>query len=137
MGVEPFLIAATVIGVLAQRLSRRVCSNCKEAYQAKASDLRRFGFVSENPDEPITLYRGKGCDTCRGSGYKGRLGIYELMVMNQEIAELVVRRATLGDIKAAAIANGMEDMKSDGLYKILRGDTTPDEVMRVVFTAGF
>lgn len=137
MGVEPFLIAATVIGVLAQRLSRRVCSNCKEPYQAKASDLRRFGFVAENPDEPITLYRGKGCDTCRGSGYKGRLGIYELMVMNQEIAELVVRRATLGDIKAAAVANGMEDMKSDGLYKILRGDTTPDEVMRVVFTAGF
>ena len=137
MGVEPFLIAATVIGVLAQRLSRRICSNCKEPYTAKASDLRRFGFGLDNPDEVITLYRGKGCDNCRGSGYKGRLGIYELMTMNQEIAELVVRRATLGDIKAAAVANGMEDMKSDGLYKILRGDTTPDEVMRVVFTAGF
>ncbi len=137
MGVEPFLIAATVIGVLAQRLSRRVCRNCKEPYSAKASDLRRFGFGLDNPDEVITLYKGKGCELCRGSGYKGRLGIYELMTMNQEIAELVVRRATLGDIKAAAVANGMEDMKADGLFKILNGDTTPDEVMRVVFTAGF
>ncbi|MBC8143046.1 MAG: Flp pilus assembly complex ATPase component TadA [Armatimonadetes bacterium] len=137
MGVEPFLIAATVIGVLAQRLARKICSNCKEPYEAKASDLARFGFQSDNPDEVITLYRGKGCDVCRGSGYKGRLGIYELMVMNQEIAELVVRRATLGDIKAAALANGMKDMRADGLYKIQNGLTTPDEVMRVVFTAGF
>ena len=137
MGVEPFLIAATVIGVLAQRLSRRICSNCKEPYTTKASELRRFGFGLDNPDEIITLYRGKGCDICRGSGYKGRLGIYELMTMNQEIAELIVRRATLGDIKAAAVANGMKDMKEDGLWKILNGHTTPDEVMRVVFTAGF
>ena len=137
MGVEPFLIAATVIGVLAQRLARKICVNCKEPYEAKASDLARFGFQSDNPDEVITLYRGKGCDVCRGSGYKGRLGIYELMVMNQEIAELVVRRATLGDIKAAAVANGMQDMRADGLYKIQNGMTTPDEVMRVVFTAGF
>jgi len=88
MGVEPFLIAATVIGILAQRLSRRICQNCKEPYTVKASDLLRFGLKPEDHDEMITLYRGKGCDICRGSGYKGRLGIYELMTMNQEIAEL-------------------------------------------------
>jgi type IV pilus assembly protein PilB len=138
MGVEPFLISATVIGVLAQRLTRRICSECKEPYAAKAGDLARFGFQDaiENPEKEITLYRGRGCEVCRGKGFKGRLGVYELLTMNSEIAELVVRRAPLQDIRDAAKANGMAEMKEDGLAKILAGVTTPDEVMRVVFTAG-
>ena len=136
MGVEPFLIAATVVGVLAQRLARRICTACKEPYTASAEELIKFGFASDNLNEEVTLFRGKGCDVCRGSGYKGRLGIYELMTMNNEIAELVVRRAPLADIKDAAKANGMKEMKEDGLAKILSGQTTPDEVRRVVFTAG-
>lgn len=136
MGVEPFLIAATVVGVLAQRLARRICSNCKEPYTTSSDELLKFGFDPEDLSADVTLYRGKGCDVCRGSGYKGRLGIYELMTMNNEIAELVVRRAPLADIKDAAKANGMKEMKEDGLAKILSGQTTPDEVRRVVFTAG-
>jgi type IV pilus assembly protein PilB len=136
MGVEPFLIAATVIGVLAQRLARKICANCKEPYTVSAEELAKFGFAQNNLNEEVTLFRGKGCDTCRGSGYKGRMGIYELMTMNNEIAELVVRRAPLADIKDAAVANGMKEMKQDGLMKILSGQTTPDEVRRVVFTAG-
>ena len=136
MGVEPFLISATVIGVLAQRLGRKVCSNCKEPYECPAADLRRFGFKPESPDQTITLWRGVGCETCRHTGYKGRLGLYSLMRLNDEVAELIVRRASLNDIRDASKANGMHELKEDGLQKVLDGITTPEEVMRVVFTAG-
>jgi type IV pilus assembly protein PilB len=136
MGVEPFLISATVIGVLAQRLARRICKECKEPYQVKAADLAKFGFKVEDPNHEVTLYKGRGCDNCRGKGFRGRMGIYELLRMNSEIAELIVRRAPLADIKDAAKANGMKEMREDGLRKILDGMTTPEEVMRVVFTAG-
>jgi type IV pilus assembly protein PilB len=137
MGVEPYLISATVIGVLAQRLARRICPRCAEKYEVRAAELRRFGFHPENPDEMISLNRGKGCEYCRFTGWRGRIGLYELMVMNAEIAELVVRRAPLADIKEASKANGMKELREDGLVKVLAGTTTPDEVMRVVFTAGY
>jgi len=136
MGVEPFLISATVIGIMAQRLARKICANCKEPYKVPAEELRRFGFVPEHADQEVTLFRGRGCEVCRQKGFKGRIGLYELMTVNEEIAELVVRRAPLADIKEAAKANGMKEMREDGLRKVLEGVTTPDEVMRVVFTAG-
>ncbi len=136
MGVEPFLISATVIGVLAQRLGRKICSNCKEPYEVEGSELRRFGFKPESEDQKVTLWRGRGCENCRQTGYRGRLGIYSLMRVNDEIAELIVRRAPLADIRDASKANGMLELKEDGLNKVLEGITTPDEVMRVVFTAG-
>jgi type IV pilus assembly protein PilB len=137
MGVEPYLIAATVIGVLAQRLARKVCSNCKEPRITKAADLRSFGFQLQDPDEMVTIWEGTGCEECRYRGFRGRVGIYELMVINTEIAELIVRRAPLADIKEAAKANGMKELREDGLIKVLEGITTPDEVRRVVFTAGY
>ncbi|MCC7434731.1 MAG: Flp pilus assembly complex ATPase component TadA [Methanoregulaceae archaeon] len=137
MGVEPYLISATVIGVLAQRLARRLCSDCKEPYEVPAMDLRRFGMNATDPDEMITIYRPVGCENCRMTGYRGRTGIHELMLMNAEIAELVVRRAPLADVKDAAKANGMKELREDGLYKVLSGVTDPQEVMRVVFTAGY
>lgn len=137
MGVEPYLISATVIGVLAQRLARRLCSNCKEPYEVPAMDLRRFGMNVTDPEEMITIYRPVGCENCRMTGYRGRTGIHELMLMNAEIAELVVRRAPLADVKDAAKANGMKELREDGLYKVLTGVTDPQEVMRVVFTAGY
>jgi type IV pilus assembly protein PilB len=137
MGVEPYLISATVIGVLAQRLSRRNCERCTEDYEVKASELRRFGLKPDHPDDVVPLKRGRGCDYCRFTGWRGRVGLYELMVMNAEIAELVVRRAPLADIKEAAKANGMLELREDGLAKVLAGMTTPEEVMRVVFTAGY
>ncbi len=136
MGIEPYLISATVIGVLAQRLARKICPKCKAPYKVPAKDLIRFGLRPSDPEELVTLYRGEGCDNCRHTGFKGRLGIYELMRMNDEIRELVVRRAPLADVREAAKANGMHELKEDGLDKVLQGITTPDEVMRVVFTAG-
>ncbi len=137
MGVEPYLISATVIGVLAQRLGRKIDADNKEAYEVPAMDLRRFGFPVTDPEEKVTLYRGVPAENNRQTGYKGRMGIHELMLMNAEIAELVVRRAPLNDIKEAAKANGMRELKEDGLHKVLAGLTDPQEVMRVVFTAGF
>jgi type IV pilus assembly protein PilB len=136
MGVEPYLVAATVIGVLAQRLGRRICTKCKKPYEVRAEELRRFGFKPKDPDEIVTLWRGEGCEACHHTGYKGRIGIYELMRVNDEIAELIVRHAPLADIREAAKANGMHELREDGLEKVLQGITTPDEVMRVVFTAG-
>jgi type IV pilus assembly protein PilB len=135
MGVEPFLVAATLIGGLAQRLARRICTNCKEPYKPAREELLRFGF---NPDErpDVTFYHGRGCEICRHTGFKGRLGLYELMRMNEEIADLVVRRAPLSEIKAAARANGMKTLQEDGFQKCVDGVTTVKEVMRVVFTAG-
>jgi type IV pilus assembly protein PilB len=137
MGIEPFLISATVIGILAQRLGRKICINCKEFYDVPAADLRRFGFKPEDPTQMVQLARGRGCEMCRHTGFKGRIGFYELLRMNSEIAEMVVRRAPLADLKEAAKANGMHELREDGLLKVLEGVTTPDEVMRVVFTAGF
>jgi len=137
MGVEPYLIAATVTGVLAQRLARRVCQKCKQPREIRAADLRAFGFQVEDPDQVVTIWEGTGCEECRYRGFKGRIGIFELMVVNAEIAELIVRRAPLSDIKEAAKANGMKELREDGLIKVLEGVTTPDEVRRVVFTAGY
>jgi type IV pilus assembly protein PilB len=137
MGIEPYLISATVIGVLAQRLARRIDPDNKEPYEVPAMDLRRFGFQVTDPEEMVTLYRGIPAEHNRMTGYRGRMGIHELMVMNAEVAELVVRRAPLADIKEAAKAGGMKELREDGLVKVLNGTTDPAEVMRVVFTAGF
>lgn len=137
MGVEPYLIAATLTGVLAQRLGRRVDQEHKEPYEVPAIDMRRFGFQVTDPDEMVTLFRGVPHEDNRMTGYKGRTGFHELMTMNNEIAELVVRRGSVADLRAAAKANGMHELREDGLLKVLAGQTDPAEVMRVVFTAGF
>ncbi len=137
MGIEPFLISATVIGILAQRLGRRICNNCKEFYEVPAIELRKFGFKPTEAGQMVQLARGKGCEECRMTGYRGRIGFYELMQLNAEMAEMIVRRAPLSDLKEAAKANGMIELREDGLIKVLEGVTTPQEVMRTVFTAGF
>jgi type IV pilus assembly protein PilB len=136
MGVEPFLISAAVIGVIAQRLARRICPNCKEPYKYPEELLMRFGTdLSElNGKE---LYRGRGCETCRYTGYKGRIGIFEVFVMNTEIADLILRRAPISEIRDAAVASGMTTLLRDGWRKVLAGITTPQEVLRVVTTVGY
>jgi type IV pilus assembly protein PilB len=137
MGVEPYLVSAVLMGVLAQRLARRIDKNNREQYEVPASDLKRFGMEFSDPNEMITLQRGLPAEDNRMTGYRGRTGIHELMTMNAEIAELIVRRQPLHDIKSAAKANGMHELREDGLHKVLLGWTDPQEIMRVVFTAGF
>ena len=135
MGVEPFLISASLSGALAQRLARRICSNCKEEYEPPRETLLRFGFDPlKHPDQKF--YRGRGCDVCKQTGYKGRTGIYELMQINEELQELIVRRAPVTEVKEAARANGMLTLQEDGFRKCKDGHTTVEEVMRVVFTGG-
>ncbi len=138
MGVEPFLISASVIGVLAQRLTKKVCENCKEVYEPAADLLLAFDWDPDAPPDPEQkFYRGRGCDICRQTGYKGRLGIFEMMEMNGEIRELIVRRAPLADIESAARGIGMRTLKEDAFEKVLHGYTNCEEIIRKVMTAGW
>ena len=130
MGIEPYLISSTVIGVMAQRLLRVICPDCKKAYHlqegvAVAEELRRMG--GENAD----LYRGQGCDKCLHTGYLGRSGICELMVVNEEIKELITQQRGSHILKRTAIRKGMTTLREDGLRKALAGVTTLEEVYRV------
>ena len=135
MGVEPFLISASMSGALAQRLARQICKNCKEEYEPPRETLLRFGFDPlKHPDQKF--FRGRGCDVCKQTGFKGRTGIYELMQINEELQELIVRRAPVTEVKEAARANGMMTLQEDGFRKCKDGHTTVEEVMRVVFTGG-
>lgn len=137
MGVEPFLIASSIIASMSQRLARRICQECKEEYTPRKDLLLGFGFDPDAPENrEQKFYRGVGCDNCRFTGYRGRVGIYELMEMNQEIAELIVKRASAGQIKEAALAAGMITLAKDGFEKAKLGLTNPDDLVRVVFTAG-
>lgn len=138
MEVEPFLIASATIGVLAQRLLRTICPNCKEHYTASRESLVRNGFPV--PDDlgvetggEVTLFRGKGCDTCKGTGYKGRTGVHELMIMSDEIRDEILKRAPSHIIRNLALANGMRTLQMDALQKILMGVTTTDEALRVLY----
>jgi type IV pilus assembly protein PilB len=135
MGVEPFLISASLVGSLAQRLARRICANCKEEYLPPREILLRFGHDPDlHPD--VKFYKGRGCDRCRQTGYKGRMGIYELMRINEEISDMIVRRSPLSELKEAARSNGMQTLQEDGFRRCKDGMTTVEEVMRVVFTGG-
>ncbi|MEI7986170.1 MAG: GspE/PulE family protein [Armatimonadota bacterium] len=138
MGVEPFLISSSVIGILAQRLMRVTCSNCKEPYQVKKTDVIRFGFelpkqIMDNGSETITLYRGAGCDKCKKSGYKGRTGIHELMLVTDELRDMILKHEPSHLLRIAAVKNGMQTLQDDALAKVLLGITTIDEVVRVIY----
>ncbi len=136
MGLAPHLLSATVIGVTAQRLVRRLCEHCKEPYRVAARDLLRFGLEPDDLEQTVTLHRGAGCEQCRQRGYRGRTAIYEIMEMTEDIRDLIVRRAPPSEITTAAQSAGMNTLAQAGLLKVLDGATTPEEVLRVIFTAG-
>ena len=137
MGVEPFLIASSVIASLSQRLARIICQNCREPYQPRKDLLLGFGYDPDLPENrDMVFYHGRGCEACRGTGYRGRIGIFELMVMNGELAELIIKRASAGQIREASLAAGMVTLAEDGFKKVMSGKTTVDDLTRVVFTAG-
>ena len=137
MGIEPFLISSSVIASMSQRLARRVCAFCKEEYVPRKDLLLGFGFDPDAPENrDQVFYHGRGCDRCRQTGYTGRVAIFEVMEMNAELAELVAKRGTHGQIREAAMANGMVTLAMDGFRKALRGTTTVEDLTRVVATAG-
>ncbi len=131
MGVEPFLVASTVEGVLAQRLVRVLCEECKEAYRPRRDELPEDFPAEERANPRLLLHRPVGCEACRRTGYHGRLGIYELLVANEEIRKLATESVSSDVLKQAAIRSGMETLRTDGWRKVLAGITTIDEVLRV------
>jgi len=130
MGVAPFLVATSIQAVVAQRLIRINCPNCTEPYQPEEKVLETLRITPEMA-EGRTFMRGRGCDACQGSGYKGRRGLFELMILNREIRNLAFDRASTNEVRKAAIANGMASLSMDGARKILEGLTTPEEILRV------
>jgi len=132
MGVEPFLISSSVIAVLAQRLARAICSRCKVAYNPPGEALGRLG-ADTRMESDVMFYRGQGCDHCRGTGYRGRIGIFELLVVTDAVRDMIVRRASSNEIKAQAVREGMRTLRDDGLEKVISGVSTIDEILRVVY----
>ena len=133
MEIEPFLTASSLVCVMAQRLARVLCPNCKESYEMKRQDLEKIpGFPLENKEKTVQLYRPVGCMRCSNTGYRGRIGIYELLFVSDQIQRLTLERKSARDIKEAAIAEGMVTLRQDGLLKVKQGLTSLEEVMRVV-----
>lgn len=130
MGIEPFLSSSSIIGILAQRLVRGICPRCKESYTPSPEALHRLGI---SLDSDSTFYRGAGCSFCRGTGYKGRLGIFEFMEMTNDVRELVLQKAPTHVIRQTALDEGMISLKQDAMGKILEGITTMEEALRVIY----
>ncbi len=126
MGVEPFLISSSVIGILAQRLVRTICDKCKEKYIPSGAVLKDLGIAEE-----VEFYRGKGCSHCKNTGFIGRIAIFELLAVNEEIRKMVNQKCSADEVKKKAIESGMKPLIKDGLDKIRQGLTTIDEVLRV------
>ena len=134
IGVEPYLISSSVIGVLAQRLVRTVCPHCKASVPADAETLSELDRILPKSNQPPLFYQGKGCKNCKQSGYRGRKGIFELLVLNERIKRLISEKASPQVIRETAReTNGMVSLREDGLKKALKGVTTRDEVDRVAF----
>ncbi len=129
MGVEPFLITSTVHCVVAQRLLRRVCKDCKEPYTPEPEVLQEMG-LDPNGERP-TLYHGKGCKTCSDTGYKGRMAIHEVMILSDEFRKAVIQRKPASELKKVARESGMQTLRECGVQKVLKGMTTVEELFRV------
>lgn len=137
MGIEPFLVASVVIGVLAQRLVRGLCRDCREQYLVQPDDPLRPAIQNAvptlEPRLPLTFHRGRGCRTCNGSGLSGRTGIHEIMVINDPIRDAIRRHASADEIKKIAVANGMRTLLGDGIIKAMNGKTS----LEAVFSAAY
>jgi general secretion pathway protein E len=128
LGIEPYLVASSLVGVLAQRLVRRVCRDCGNAYHPNTAELQWLGVSEESTSQ---MKQGTGCPTCRQTGYRGRLGTFELLLIDDAIRQLIQQHATAAQIKEAAKSAGLQTLRDDGIRKILAGITTISEVERV------
>lgn len=130
MGIEPFLVSSSLLGVLAQRLVRVICPHCKVSYTPASAELEELGFDPSQIKDPV-FYHGQGCSECFETGYHGRTGIYELLLTTEKITKLIMQNADSNIIKKAALQHGMITLRKDGADKVLRGITTIEEVLRV------
>lgn len=131
MGIEPFLVASAVVGVLAQRLARTICSVCKEPYVPPREALKDIGLAYT--EEEIVFYKGRGCEVCKGTGYKGRTGIHELLIISDAAREVILRRGSANEIKRAVLEEGFKTLQDDAIRKVLEGIISVEEALRVVF----
>jgi type IV pilus assembly protein PilB len=129
MGIEPFLVATSVHLICAQRLVRRICSECADVVEVPYQTLVDAGFTPEEA-RTVKIKKGKGCDLCRNTGYKGRTGLYEVMEIDDEIRELILVGASAVELKKKAIERGMITLRRSGLIKVMNGVTTLEEVAR-------
>jgi len=130
MNVEPFLIADSVRLIAAQRLVRKLCKNCREEHKLTPDALEDIGFSPEQAKK-VKVYKPKGCNSCHGTGYKGRTALFEVLEVTEEIKELILSKAHSKDVKKTAIKQGMLTLRQSGLYKIKKGITSVEEVLRV------
>ena len=133
LGVEPYLVSSSLLAVMAQRLVRRICEHCRGEVEVSKTDLRVLGIedTEEVRADEVTFYEGKGCEKCFHTGYRGRTGIYELMIIDSDIQDFIYQRKSAGQIKRLALASGLKTLRMDGARKVLRGITTVAEVLRV------
>jgi len=132
MGIEPFLVSASVILIVAQRLVRKVCTECKVEENVPIPALIQLGF-SEEEAPSVKAYKGKGCSVCNGSGYKGRVALYEVMPLKEELKEMILEGASADEIKKTSVRIGMKTLRASGLVKIKDGVTTIEEVLKITF----
>jgi type IV pilus assembly protein PilB len=130
MGIEPFLVSSACNMILAQRLARKICKECKEEHPVTENVLLDFG-VSPAEAKTMKTYKGKGCVTCGGSGYKGRIALYEVMPFTESIKDMVLNGASTTELKKAAIKEGMKSLRMSGVTKVGEGVSTVEEIMRV------
>jgi len=130
MGVEPFLVASGIQAMVGQRLARRLCDACKRPANLSEAELADLGLVSNG--EPPTLYEPVGCASCFNTGYSGRIGLYEVMMLTEELRSMIAAKKPGGEVEAAAVKSGMHTLRDDGLEKAARGITSVAEVLRVV-----
>ncbi|MEJ2702352.1 MAG: ATPase, T2SS/T4P/T4SS family, partial [Sedimentisphaerales bacterium] len=130
LGVEPYLVSSSLIAIIAQRLVRKVCPDCKARVQPTAHEIKELG-LDEGADYGKEFFVGAGCEKCFQTGYRGRTGIYEMMMVDEEIQNLIYKRESAGKIKRVALNAGLQTLRMDGARKVLAGITTVSEVLRV------
>jgi type IV pilus assembly protein PilB len=135
IGIEPYVSASALIGVIAQRLVRRLCTGCRSPYTPSRETLQAMR-VTETEAEAVTFYRAVGCEQCHQTGYRGRVGMYEIMSVTAELRRLIGQKASGADLRAAARAGGLRSLGEDGVLKVKAGVTTPEELLRVVTEVG-
>jgi type IV pilus assembly protein PilB len=129
MGIPSYLVASSVISVLAQRLVRTICPKCKQPFTPKDAELEAAG-ITPDAAKTATFFKGKGCGSCQRTGYRGRTGIHELMIISQPIREMIFEGKSSADIRKIAMKQGMKTLYVDGIEKVMKGITTFEEVFR-------
>src|SRR5947208_10339419 len=133
MGVQPFLLSSALLMILAQRLGRKICKDCKEPFEGHEDDLVPYGHVSEGRGK-VSFYKGKGCQTCNFTGMKGRVALYEVMVVTETLRDMILKNAATAELREQAQKDGMKTLRQSGLMKVIEGTATVEEVLRVTLS---